>query len=196
MTWYCFLLHCWCYCIPHSHHLLGEVGQRVCLFVLTEILSDPFVEYFPNLTDGTEGGCWKWKVFIFWPNTSSRVKWGVRSIWKLWRGGEQQWNSSTQESERCHCCVVPSLAAPSPGSLAFLVPPWLLAYVLPILAPFWMLLVRILINLARSWSLVRNTPGGLNVFTKFHPATTNKLQEKHLKYCPDNFRSKFYIWYK
>ena len=43
------------------------------------------------------------------------------------------------------------------------------------------------------YKLVRNTPVGLNVFTKFHPATTNKLQEKHLKYCPANFRSKFCI---
>ena len=145
MTWCCFLLQCWCYCSPHSHHLLGEVGQRVCLFVLTQILSDPFVEYFPNLTDGTEGGCWKWKVFIFWPNTSSRVKWGVRSIWKLLRGGEHQWNSSTLESEHCHCCcVVPSLAAPSPGSLAFLTPSWLLAHFGPFLDD-----CRILINLAR-----------------------------------------------
>ena len=145
MTWCCFLLQCWCYCSPHSHHLIGEVGHRVCLFVLTQILSDPFVEYFPNLTDGTEGGCWKWKVFIFWPNTSSRVKWGVRSIWKLLRGGEHQWNSSTLESEHCHCCcVVPSLAAPSPGSLAFLAPSWLLAHFGPFLDD-----CRILINLAR-----------------------------------------------
>ena len=152
MTWYCFLLHWWCYCSPRSNHLLGEVGQRVCLFVLTEILSDPFVEYFPNLTDGTEGGCWKWKVFIFWPNTSSRVKWGVRSIWKLWSGGEQQWNSSTLESERCHCSLSRRTITRFTGvSGSFLTICMFLAHFGPFLAA-----CRILINLAHAQLEVTN----------------------------------------